>query len=572
MARKSSYTVSGVPLNRFSRSQFDLSHGHKTSASMGYLYPLDPIEVLPGDTFKGEFNLVARLSSSFVKPIMDNIFIDVYHFFVPSRILYVNFVNIFGENTESAWANTQEYEVPFVSSSMNNFLEPNQAGSSAQVGCHFGLPIDMDLDSMEGGINLSVLPFRAFAMVYNDFFRDQNSIPPMNITKGETTDNEGFNTNPWSPSNYTGLVPKVAKLHDYFTSALPSPQKGDAVDIPLSLVSPIPVVARPEEHTTIYDGTPLKIITQTNAYSNGVIATDGAGANRSLQIKQNSNTSGDGYDFGITNMYAEPGSYLTDLTVNELRLAFQTQKMLERDARCGTRYVEYLLGHWGVTSGDSRLQRPEFLGGRRIPINVQQIAQTTGFSTSSAPNTLAQLGAYSLSGGRSKFTKSFVEHGYIISCFCIRQFHSYQQGIPKLWQRKKRLDFYEPVFANIGEQPIYQNQLFTSQTTNAIGANGSRPIFGYQEAWAEYRQLPNIISGQMNSNSNDSLDIWHLGDIYASAPILGEQFINETDANLNRVITVNSSSQDQFILDFWEDLKAVRNMPTYSVPSLIDHN
>lgn len=567
---KSSYIVSGVPTNKFSRSVFDLSHGHKTSASMGFLYPLDPIEVLPGDTFKGNFNLVCRLSSSFVKPIMDNIFIDLYHFFVPSRILYDKFVNIFGENSQSAWANSVEYELP--TAEFNS--QAAQSGPEATVASHFGLPVASD-DIPSG--HIQVLPFRAFAKIYDEFFRDENLCAPMNVLFGENIGGaEEINSDEWAPNSYCGKVPRVAKMHDYFTSSLPSTQKGIAPSIPLSLLSPIPVNVG-DVHTV--QGVPA------NASLN-FINSDGTTGDGDFNILLR-NENGQGPIFSGTtgsipvqthplvpnNLWADPGTYLTNMTVNELRLAFQVQKMLERDARSGSRYVEYLLGHWGVNSGDSRLQRPEFLGGKRIPINVQQIAQTTGFSSSSTENSLAQLGAYSLSAGRTRFTKSFVEHGYIISVFCIRQFHSYQNCVSKLWTRKKRLDFYEPVFANIGEQPVYQYQIKGDVASVwKENSDGHLPVFGYQEAWAEYRQLSNVITGQMNSKATDSLDFWHLGDDYSNPPVLNKDFIEENYENLNRVITVDAEVQDQFIIDFWEDLKAVRNMPTYSVPSLIDHN
>lgn len=564
----SNFSFNSTPIIRHSRSRFDLSHGVKTSGNVGTLYPFDVQEVYAGDTFKVNTSVVSRLTSQFLRPVMDNLFLDVYYFFVPSRILFDNFVNVFGENTESPWANTEDYTVPVVSGTV-----PEKS-----VGDYLGLPVGIPVE------NINLLPFRAFAKVYDDWFRDQNNISPMHIQKGSASVSESFNSNDWAPNNYFGKCPKVAKMHDYFTSCLPAPQKGSAVDLPLT--GNAPIIGSLKEPARYLDTLPNSVTLTDSGYPpvmgardlsapnggyvNGVIGSLADEQGRLHVLNQSLvgatpvnfwNFGMSAHDLDISGLQADLSS-VNSATVNDLRFAFQYQKMLERDARSGTRYIEYLQSHFGVMAGDYRLQRSEFLGGRRTPISIHQVTQTTGANSDSSP--LAEVAAFSLSNGNSRYTKGFVENGYVIGVFCVRQFHSYQQGVERFWKRSKRTDFFDPVFSHIGEQPVYKTELY--------GSADSDSVFGYNEAWADLRYRPTRITGQMRSGVQNSLDIWHFGDYYSNAPTLSAGFIEEVPDYVDRAITVESTEQDQFIFDFYMKNIAYRTLPTYSVPSLIDHD
>ena len=596
MKRKNNFVFGSVPMIRASRSKFDLSFTHKTSGNVGKLYPFFCQEVYPGDTFKVKSTILARLNSAYLRPVMDNLFLDQYFFFVPSRLVYNKFAQVFGENKESPWA---VVNTPSVPTFQNTELTGNVALHD-NVCAYLYLPVGEDLK--ENIKDVSLLPARAFALIYDEWFRDENNVQPMNIQKGDAVASEKLNNDVWSPSNYLGKCPNVAKFHDYFTSCLPSPQKGQPVEVgtvalperllPVStlrsnagnLQGNFPTMGAlfPDDYGHIDELAKAMGFTGSNKTgSNGLFMStsekswtapggtlelnSAASSGQGRMVSRGSSADGSGNTLYPYNLAAyDPGVALGATTVNDLRLAFQTQKMLEKDARGGTRYREYILSHFGVSVADSRVQVPEFLGGKRSPLNVQQVAQTSQATTTSP---LASLGAYSLSFGQSGFSKGFTEHGYIIGVMCLRYHHTYQQGVERFAFRKNRLDFYDPVFANIGEQPVYKKELFAGAAAD--------DVFGYQEAWADLRYRPSRVSGQLASKATNTLDIYHFADEYANAPTLSEGFINETDKNFARTIAIENAENvdaDQFVFDIYLQNDAIRELPVYSVPSLIDHH
>lgn len=595
MKHKKNFVFGSVPMIRASRSKFDLSFTHKTSGNVGKLYPFFCQEVYPGDTFKVKSTILARLNSAYLRPVMDNLFLDQYFFFVPSRLVFDKFAQVFGENKESPWAVVNTPSVP----TFQNTETTGNVANHDNVCAYLYLPVGEDLK--ENIKDVSLLPARAFALIYDEWFRDENNVQPMNIQKGDAVASEKLNNDAWSPSNYLGKCPSVAKFHDYFTSCLPSPQKGQPVEVGTTVLPErlLPVSTLRVNAGNTNSGSPtmgslfpdysvttelakkmgfsgasvtgsngLFMSTSEKGWSapTGEIAImSSAGTGQGRFLSRGTSSDGSGSILYPHNLAAyDPGLALGATTVNDLRLAFQTQKMLEKDARGGTRYREYILSHFGVSVADSRVQVPEFLGGKRSPLNVQQVAQTSQ-ATSTSP--LASLGAYSLSFGQSGFSKGFTEHGYIIGVMCLRYHHTYQQGVERFAFRKNRLDFYDPVFANIGEQPVYKKELFA-------GADAD-DVFGYQEAWADLRFRPSRVSGQLASKSTNTLDIYHFADEYANAPTLSEGFINETDKNFARTIAIADAENvdvDQFVFDVYLQNDAIRELPVYSVPSLIDHH
>lgn len=541
---------STVPLIRAPRSKFKLDYGNKTSMNVGTLYPVYIQEIYPGDTFTVDTTFVARVSSSFLRPVMDNLFIDFMYFFVPNRLVFEDFPAVLGENKKTAWAAATETEVP-----NNGITEaPGDAYVAPKsVADYLGIPPEC------GAVGINIMPFRAFAKIYDDWFRDENLIDPMHIHTGDWDSSEAFNDKPWSPSNYTGMLPKVAKFHDVFTSALPSTQKSiSPVGVPLGTKAPIVSGGINNLHPT--DGL-LRFGTSTDNTPLGELWSNEGG------LYVNSKSTGPATPAAITqtNMVADLAQAGL-ISVTDLRYAFQLQRILERSARAGTRYTEYLLSAFGVLSPDARLQRSEYLGGKRMPISVQQVAQTT--RGSQADEELGSLGAFSLTNGRCGYQKGFVEHGFVIGVACIRQYHTYQQGIEKFWQRTSRFDYYDPILANISEQPVYKSELY------AVGPNATNlknQVFGFQEAWYDLRNRQNIVTGDMRSNVSTSLDIWHFADDYSNDPTLTPDFINETPTYVDRTLAVPSTSLDQFIVDIYHRQTAIRCLPPYSIPGLIDH-
>lgn len=554
MSRNANGRFSQVPTAEVSRSTFDRSASIKTTFNAGDLVPFLVEEVLPGDTFVVDTSKVVRMQTP-LTPIMDNIYLDTYYFFVPNRLVWRHWVNLMGENTESAWIPETQYTVPQVSAPSGGW----QVGTIAD---YMGIPTGI------AGISVNAMPFRAYSLICNDWFRDENLQDPLNISTEDAT-LTGSNGDNYITDCQLGGKPFVAgKLHDYYTSALPSPQKGPDVEVPL-FQGDIPVHAKNEVIPSSVSAGIMTFNVAPNPPADGV---------NFVPVMSSSPTQAGKYNIGgyvsptgtVTSTRMGPNnlwadvSTLSTVTINTLRLAFQTQKYFEKLARGGSRYIESIKVNFNVTNPDYRLQRPEYLGGNRIPITINQVIQQSQ-STESSPQ--GSTTGQSLTTDRhSDFTKSFTEHGYIIGLMVARYHHTYQQGLSKMWSRKSALDFYFPVFANLGEMPIYNKEIYCQ------GTAADDEVFGYQEAWAEYRYRPSICTGEMRSTYAQSLDIWHLGDDYTSQPYLSPTWIKEDKTNIDRVLAVSSSVSNQFFADIFVKCRATRPMPVFSVPGLIDHH
>lgn len=540
------------------RSKFERNSDVKFSFNVGDLVPFYVDEVLPGDTFSIDTSKVVRMQP-LVAPIMDNLYLDTYWFFVPNRLVWDKWKNFCGENTAGAWVPKVDYFLPKVKGSVGK-QAANEANSKyrwvpGDIADYMGIPVCSSDVSVNDHDLLSVnaLPFRGYALIWNEFFRDQNlqdPVPiPISATRA-TLDNtvELYNR----ICNGSGIL-KACKYHDYFTSCLPSPQKGPDVNIPLSGLAK---VVTGDVSASGINGNPISFALASDRTTVGYL-----NGNNTSQLSLNATASSAG-NLVPNNLYASLGSASLG-TINELRLAFQMQRIYEKDARGGTRYTEILKNHFGVTSPDARLQRPEYLGGSRIPININQVVQTS--STSNTPQ--GNTAAFSVTADvHSDFTKSFVEHGFIFGLCVARYDHTYQQGLERFWSRSDRFDFYWPSLANIGEQPVKRKEIYCTGV-----ADNDETVFGYQEAWADYRFKPSRVAGEMRSRVPNTLDVWHLADNYAGVPFLSDEWIQEDSSNLNRALAVSETVSNQLWADIFIKNTSVRPMPIYSIPGLIDH-
>lgn len=532
------------------RSTFRRDHSVKLSFNVGDVIPFYVDEVLPGDTFQLKTSMVARLQT-LLTPMMDNLYLDTYFYFVPNRIVWQHWRELMGENTQSAWIPTTEYSVPQVTA-------PSGGWSIGSIADYMGIPT--------GVANLSVnaLPFRAYALIMNEWFRDENLSDPLNIPVDDATLAGSNGTNYITDVVKGGMPFKAAKFHDYFTSALPAPQKGPDVTIPVSGGSNYPVRTLAES-VSGPSNVPLQIRTFGQMPYNVVGVNKSDSPEPGAVWASVSSVSGNAEPFVPTNLWAINDGSVSAATINQLRMAFQIQKLYEKDARGGTRYIEILKSHFGVTSPDARLQRPEYLGGNRIPVNINQVVQNSATQADGTP--LGDTAAFSVTTDvHGDFIKSFVEHGFVIGVMVARYDHTYQQGLERFWSRRDRLDYYFPVFANIGEQPILNKEIYAQGTTQ------DDEVFGYQEAWADYRYKPSRVAGEMRSKAPASLDVWHLADEYTTLPKLSDAWIREDKTNVDRVLAVTSSVSNQMFADLYIQCKATRPMPVYSIPGLIDHH
>nr|WNN13143.1 MAG: major capsid protein [Microviridae sp.] len=552
-----------------SRSTFKRNSSVTTSFNVGEVVPFYVDEVLPGDTFNVKTHKLVRLQTP-IAPFVTPMWMDTYYFFVPNRLVWKHWKEFQGENTESAWIPQTTYEVPQIKA-------PAGGWNVGTIADYMGIPTGVS------DISVNALPFRAYAKVVDYFFRNQALQDPFVIPDNETVQT-GSNGANYVTDVANGGKPWIARRYnDYFSQALPAPQKGPSVTLPLFSGGTYPVIgngnalgfsAIPRSGSAVqadfglsyHDsfGLVAKATEAGHSVGSAVSGTVDPAPSKNIGVSTNPEKSG---------LVAEVGGEIQGVTINELRAAFQLQKYYEQLARSGSRYSEVLKAQFHVDAQDYRLQNPEYLGGSHVSINVSQVVQNSATGKDTTPQ--GNTAAYSLTtDSHHDFVKSFVEHGFVIGVCVVRYEHSYQQGIERFWSRKKVTDYYLPVFANLGEQAILNKEIY-AQGSKAVDGSGKpfdEQVFGYVPRWNEYRYKPNRITGEMRSSYTTSLDMWHLGDDYSQRPVLSDEWLREDKDTVDRVIAVSNRVSNQLFGDFYIENTTTRAMPLHSIPGLIDHH